>query len=390
MTDVTGSAGQFHNCTNDVRAAEPIPSSVCTFTIRNTASPYGSADFRIAGSNNGAYMNAVKDTHLSVPDGSAVALSRVPNTSPELMQGLVSLYELKDLKSTLDAIPIHLLWAVARRNREESLEHFKSWVASIRRLSRTRTSLMQALIGADLQWKFGIKPFLNDVQKMMSVLGNVNKRIEDLCKKDFVCRGTFEDTREATDIRSPGFAAGTMSSYKTSGYTTMQTKKKWTYGVVRRLNRSSFPSYNAIRLQLLRDQLGLSVTAAQLWEAVPYSFVVDWFLPIQTFLEQFARQPTPSWMTATGYWYTVKTETRGSVAEEIQPYVTAGHVVEGLTGQYPFNANWRRTNYQRTALTTPPSQLLQPIYIPSIKLPNLGQFGTGIELALQKIITRLT
>ena len=39
---------------------------------------------------------------------------------------------------------------------------------------------------------------------------------------------------------------------------------------------------------LLADQLGFINPAVVVWDAVPYSFVVDWFLPVGKFLQSFS------------------------------------------------------------------------------------------------------
>jgi hypothetical protein len=328
------------------------------------------------------YLDNEYSTHVALPDGSSVALARVPNSSKELLSGLNSLYELKDLKAFLDLVPAHLLWAVARRQRAKSVREFNKWVSKLEDTVRSPLGILQFIAGADLMWKFGVKPFLSDINNVMSVIGQLDSKLAALKALRFTQKGMFRDSK------SIGYNAVSGNSPDTLGYYTNRvdivksTTGTWVYGVQKGLNPAMLPSINTMRIKLIRDQLGLYLDATDLWEAVPYSFVVDWFLPVQTFLEQFRAQPDPSWILTYGGWTSVKTETSTTVTETIEPLTTANCVVNGSSGTARF-ATARKVDYIRSKFTSVPFN--PPTYIPSLRWPTVGQSVTGIELLIQRI-----
>jgi hypothetical protein len=239
------------------------------------------------------------------------------------------------------------------------------------------------LIGADLAWKFGVKPFLDDVQKTATAVGRLNDEVARLTSKRFTVRGKFKDSTTQSWGDS-GLNPTTLGSWTTVNTYTRKTETTFVVGAIKRLNPTKIPTMDTLKWALIRDQLGLTLNATDIWEVIPYSFVVDWFLPVQTFLEQFATQPASDWIIAEGWWRSAKTETNGTATEVIQPYAPGNNTVTDVSGNTSI-CPWRYTTYSRERLNSPPSGLNVPIYIPEIKLPNVGQMFTGIELALQRI-----
>lgn len=53
------------------------------------------------------------------------------------------------------------------------------------------------------------------------------------------------------------------------------------------------------------DQMNLSIHAIDLWDMIPYSFVVDWFLPIGDYLEKYDKERTLERYHVSNIWHTI-------------------------------------------------------------------------------------
>lgn len=388
ITDETGSVGGMHNCTSFKTAVTDDYVPDVTFRLTNPATPFGRADVTIHGSPihqtiDGLY--ASNNGHLTMSDGASVALARVPSVSKEALSGLNSLYELKDCKAFLELIPAHLLWAVARRKRAESIKEFDSWIGHISDTVRSPVAAMQAVAGADLMWKFGVKPLLKDINSVHECLRSLEDKVRELLNQKFRVAGRFTDTKTSATTHYTNASTGAFGLYLHDMTTLRTTAKTWVIGANKRIDPSRLPSINSLKWKYLAESLGLSLDATDLWEAVPYSFVVDWFYPIQTMLEQFSRLAAdPPWLLTDGAWSTVKTTTTGYTTHVTKPITGPNIVVtqaSGLVRMVPFT----RTDYQRTRLTTLPTGF-PTTYIPDhLQWPSMSQTGTGIELLIQRI-----
>jgi len=384
ITDETGSPGLIHNCTNTQKSVsgELQP---CMFTQVNPLPPYGVCKTILSCNALPYYLDTVMgNPHVGVPDGSSVALSRVPSVSKEVMSGLNSLYELKDCSTFLELIPVHFLWAAARGKRSKSVKELDKWLRSVKNIARSPLGILQAVAGADLMWKFGVKPLVSDINNVHSALTNLNSEIEKLLNQRFPIAGKHREEKTDYWLHTNNASNDTHGYYSQKISTLRKTTKTWVYGAVKRIDPAKLPTFDVAKHRALAEKLGLSLDVTDIWEAVPYSFVVDWFLPIQTFLEQFGRaKPDPSWLLTDGAWSSVKTVTDGVTSLAVTPTATTNCAVTESSGLNQA-ISWSCSDYQRTRLTSvPPSY--PTTYIPDVKLPNLWQSITGIELLLQRI-----
>ena len=390
ITDETGSVGNINPCSNSktIISEGYLPSA--SFVQKNPLSPFGKMETTLVGSGVGYNLENVmaSQPHVSMPDGSAIALARVPSISNEVLSGLNSIYELKDTLDLLNLVPLHFLWAAARRKRAESIAALEKWCVHIERTVRSPLQLLQTIAGIDLMWKFGIKPLVKDIESVHTALENIDRRVQEMLNKRFPCAGMYRNSKAETWQHSSGNSLDTMGCFSYDVSTNRTTDKTWVYGAVKRLDPTKLPSIDVLKHRSLLEKLGMRFDATDVWEAVPWSFVADWFLPIQTFLEQLgSAKPDPSWLLTVGCWSSVKTVTTGTTREVIKPFTASNCVVEAATGLNRFQT-YTKSEYVRTKLTTLPGGVPTP-YIPEAKLPNIKQFVTGLELALQKVRRKL-
>jgi hypothetical protein len=280
------------------------------------------------------------------------------------------------------------LWAAARRKRAESIQELEKWCLNIERTVKSPLQLLQTVAGIDLMWKFGIAPLVKDINAVHTELEGINTKVQELLNKRFPCTGMHKARKSEIWSHVSGTSSDTMGCYSRVVSTNRTTDKTWVYGALKRIDPVKLPSIDVLRQRTLIERLGLRLDATDLWEAVPWSFVVDWFLPVQTFLEQFgSAKPDPSWLITVGCWSSVKTVTVGTTSEVLTPLTSSNCVVDDASGLNRFQT-YTKSEYDRVKLTTLPGGVPNT-YIPEFKLPNLKQFITGLELALQKIRRKL-
>ncbi|DAD50245.1 TPA_asm: maturation protein [ssRNA phage Esthiorhiza.4_3] len=103
-------------------------------------------------------------------------------------------------------------------------------------------------------------------------------------------------------------------------------------------------------------QLGLANPASILWERLPWSFVLDWFIPIGTYLELIGQIPFMKgrWLrTDSIRWATACTASAAAPWKTLPPFV---------------DCDWETFNLQRSIFSGPP-----PVPLPSFRLAGAVQ-----------------
>lgn len=156
-------------------------------------------------------------------------------------------------------------------------------LADIPKLVRLAGKDVFASIGsANLSWQFGIKPFLSDVSKMFNFAGAFEKRLKELDDlqtsgglKRSVTLGTDEASSSETFVmESYMFFANSVGRVTTK-------RKRWATVYWKPVHSfSKLPGGRKAQEQYARQaMLGLTKaqTAQNIWEGLPWSWLVDWF-----------------------------------------------------------------------------------------------------------------
>jgi hypothetical protein len=152
-------------------------------------------------------------------------------------------------------------------------------IKHIKRFFAPSSDLLKKISEGHLTWSFGIKPLINDLAEIYNSLYNYEKRIRDFLK------------RRNTDQRR--YYSETVPETETSPHLNWNIRDFRGYSktkVVRTATMTYQYDLEDIvslldQLQALRDILGLRLTPSVIWEAIPFSFVVDWFLNVGEFLK---------------------------------------------------------------------------------------------------------
>lgn len=142
---------------------------------------------------------------------------------------------------------------------------------------------------ANLLYQFGIKPLISDLQAILDFQEHVDKRVEDL--KDLFAKGGLSKTYRK---KIPFHAAGTVSGMVTVNslgpflrcqriYKTEE--KSWGFAKWNILEGTPFPKNESAMRELARKSIyGLTLDASTVWEAIPWSWLVDYAIGVGAFL----------------------------------------------------------------------------------------------------------
>jgi hypothetical protein len=139
---------------------------------------------------------------------------------------------------------------------------------------------------AFLSWEFGIKPMLKDLKGVLDFQGQVDRRVQELSR--MYKRG---GSRHRSDNGS-----GTVHTYRPIvGYFAgsfvqsdeWSVSKAWT--VVNWKPDSdlqdSIPPLEEIHRRAFRAVFGLNVSVSTVWEALPWSWLIDWFSSVGDYFQ---------------------------------------------------------------------------------------------------------
>lgn len=167
-----------------------------------------------------------------------------------------------------------------------SLTNFLLELGDIKQLfhfwDRTK-SVINNMAAGHLNYSFGWRPFIGDLKAMIEQVALFEERLEDFTQRAGVPQKRhFQASLPSSTITSPewtdpvsGAKVYTKTSYQEAIFHS-------TMGF-----RYSLPSYSFqdLKTRAWLDTLGLNLTPAQLWEALPFSFLIDWVADIGGFLD---------------------------------------------------------------------------------------------------------
>lgn len=241
------------------------------------------------------YYSPNDDGTISVPPVAlnslyAMAMRHMLPGIKEELSALNSLYELKDFKS-LPGIAKGLAKAVYKAGLIKSILNTFKGVSnlSLRELSRKSA-------GGFLSWKFAIAPLISDIRGIHTALNQYKTRIDALVSKTGGRRRkhfTYSWNEHETTVDEISFHGLLVPDTAFRGCVTYQAVRDvvpnpsvFHAEVEYNYNYTQYQLQNAATLALL-DALGVNFSPRIIWDALPFSFVVDWVLKVGQSLDQF-------------------------------------------------------------------------------------------------------
>jgi hypothetical protein len=209
------------------------------------------------------------------------ALSMLPGIKAEL-SSLNSLIELKDFRSLFSTIS-NIYTFISKFN--------------LRDIGRTLRSMTQTSGDGYLQAQFNVLPLLSDIAGIQQAILRTKLKVDELLRRAQVVNtrhyqvslsehDSGSDASDAYLIFQPATEMSTAFDQYVAGYLSRQTYSDpsvFHAEIEYNFTLSRYEVENAQLLGLL-DALGINANPAILWNAIPWSFVVDWVLGVSRWL----------------------------------------------------------------------------------------------------------
>jgi hypothetical protein len=155
-------------------------------------------------------------------------------------------------------------------------------------LWRRNISLKKNLAGGFLNYKFGWKPTVGDLQGMAAAIRQTGQSIG---RFSAMCGQTLSDHCRLSGPKTVTTVHGSFDFHGNSHYPC-----KWTAeiqgSVTAHVRYRVMPILALNEFDLIMrgfaDALGVQLNPRILWDKLPFSFVVDWFLSVGNFLDRFS------------------------------------------------------------------------------------------------------
>jgi len=220
-----------------------------------------------------------------------------------------TLYELKDMRSL-------------GRTLSRVLSFFRP---SGKKSKWTLAKLLDAGVDVFLQKEFNVDPLISDLNGLYRSVSSAEKELSSLLRdigkpqrrhsgKSWVCIPEQPEVMHIIERSGDAFPLACLcQSFSKVGpaYAKLHCEIEYTY---------SIPDLQAehARLLALLDSLGVNLNPAIIWNAIPWSFVIDWVVNVSSFLNRFAIRNIEPIVHIHRFLYSVK------VTRSTQAYLTVG------------------------------------------------------------------
>lgn len=159
-------------------------------------------------------------------------------------------------------------------------------------LLKRRKNWFRSSAGQYLSWQFGWKPLMNDLRSIVTFQASVDARVKELERlyskgglKRRMKLGTWGQA--STSSVTMDSVLGTLVNARQSRFTQVE---RW--GTVRWKPTVLPPSNSSdeMRRQAVKAVFGLSIQAVDVWNLMPWSWLVDWCTNMGDFLEAHANR----------------------------------------------------------------------------------------------------
>jgi hypothetical protein len=140
---------------------------------------------------------------------------------------------------------------------------------------RSKRTLLYNAAAGHLNYKFGWAPFIGDVRRMGSLLDSFYRRYDDLQRGMLIPHKRYYRTKvprtlpDQVDWEGLPHRGSTQYTYAIAPVYTLSVTYVY-----------SIPDAPLNLVKGLLDSLGVRLNPYIVWEAIPYSFVVDWFFRV--------------------------------------------------------------------------------------------------------------
>lgn len=278
MTDVIGCRGNFNPCTHVKRHQMPLlphKASLENWPLPTQTPP---TDWHAVGGNAGSYQSSIS-VHGLYPDGNALPTSGFPDVDWSNLVDQVG-SQLDGRMQTGQNLLVSLVQL------PQAIGMLKN-PFNLKRLSKLKFKkplgvLLKTPANAYLEYLYGWKNLERDIRALANVFQEVRRHKDYLSKTAYQyasCSCSIEDTvPNSSHVGTLSFGSG--NGWSISIDRTHDVRKCSFSLDVRRTQSALLWS----SLDLAYQRLGLGDIVTALWDLIPFSFVVDWFIHVDRFL----------------------------------------------------------------------------------------------------------
>jgi hypothetical protein len=313
-------------------------------------------------------------TNAYFGDSEANAVQRAVNSMQFDIQDApfnlpVFLGELRDFKDVATRFSSGL---IGLKNRRRDKKLYEDLFKSKSDLHRTPIlEVAKAIASADLTYQFAIKPFINDLRAMLMTGKHLSSQLDRLRRtKPVVVRGSVNDS----GALSPAYYKQTYP-YRHYERAECIADRSITAWALCQYDWSVFPEPNEVLLLL--DSLGFDQPLDTAWQLLPWSFLIDYFVGLSEFFNQFDGSYYDLPYTIIEDGYSVKTVYDATVTTYFDTGIYASEWDNTDVGSYAAGKVVTTTYKRRKGPLSYGS-----IALPTLGMPNLRQLGNIADLVI--------
>lgn len=301
--------------------------------------------------------------HLSLD--SSQAASRAWWTMQPRFEGQISminfLYELKDVKSLLG-------------HAYDLLRALKNLRKMVYKFSKNpKYDPSKPLASVYLENEFGIKPLMRDLCTIIGQLGEKVQEAQDkfqaLGRTEGGLTSHYSETLARNSNLTPGTKGNYFYGYGTDHFTKFTATLRYNYDYKLRSDFDAFMKY-----------WGLTGSAEALWEATPFSFIVDYFIKIGKAIHAMEVDPNVNVFTVK-YCESIKTVKSNGTHLRGDPRVITYYIDGFKSSSGGIVAGYRGTSYYRY-----PTVPNKGLYVPRLSSSVTNKQATNIAAVLRTLV----
>lgn len=226
--------------------------------------------------------------------------SMLPGIKSEL-SALNSLYELKDIVSLKRSAQL-ILSSVKRLLGRYGMRYASASFNACKRMS-TKGLVTKTVADGYLQWMFNLRPLISDITGIYQAVATHERRINDLVNRSGklqTCRFSCDlkeellgsDTGWSANYNLPEVRSDPNSPFGVAAPRMSVAHRRKVVPEVAKFHATmqynfTFSAFQVEHARLLGflDMLGINLNPAIIWNALPWSFIVDWVFGIGRFLD---------------------------------------------------------------------------------------------------------
>jgi hypothetical protein len=180
----------------------------------------------------------------------------------------------------LELDDIQKLWPQLKRN----MALWRSISRKARVSSHINVRTAKVLAGDHLAYSFGVKPLFGDLQIIREILLRLIAKLNDFNAR-LNLYSSNKLTIENTLLNKTGTILQSGNPQFPIPWYAVMTRKKEVGLTYRALPKSVTAGYLGM-LEALLDALGFELNPRILWDAIPFTFVLDWFFDVGSWMER--------------------------------------------------------------------------------------------------------